>query len=175
MYARSDLTHSTLRRFAPLIVALVATSTLSAQRKPALEFMGFRPGMSAADLEARIGALGGKWSCNTSRVDSRFSECRGHVNPDGGGEFKLTGSLVGGTSAVLLITGDIDDVELSRWVDDLSNHYGQVAARLANTQAMWQWVRERRMIRVTTRIERGTRVVSVSLVDGIVLDNLGGG
>jgi hypothetical protein len=37
------------------------------------------------------------------------------------------------------------------------------------------WVQERRMIRVTTRIERGSRVVSVSLVDGVILDNLGGG
>jgi hypothetical protein len=40
---------------------------------------------------------------------------------------------------------------------------------------MWQWVRERRMIRVTTRIERSNRVVSVSLVDGVTLDSLGGG
>ena len=156
-------------------MALAATSTLSAQRKPALEFMGFRPGMSAADLEARIESLGGKWSCSTSRVDSRFSECRGHVNPDGAGEFNLTGSLVGGTTAVLLIAAEVDDVELNRWVEDLSAQYGRVTARLANTQAMWQWVRERRMIRVTTRIEGGNRVVSVSLVDGIVLDNLGGG
>ena len=137
--------------------------------------MGFRPGMSAADLEARVEALGGEWSCKASRVDSRFSECRGHVNPNGTGEYKLTGSLVGGTTAVLLIVGDVDDVELSRWVDDLSAQYGRVSARLANTQAMWQWVRDRRMIRVTTRLERGTRVVSVSLVDGITLDSLGGG
>jgi hypothetical protein len=156
-------------------VALVATSALSAQSKAALDFMGFRPGMSAADVEARVVALGGKWSCNTSRVDSRFSECRGHVNPNGAGEYKLTGSLVGGTAAVLLIVGDVDDVQLGQWVDDLSKRYGQVAARLANTQAMWQWVRDRRMIRVTTRIESGTRVVSVSLVDGIILDSLGGG
>lgn len=137
--------------------------------------MGFRPGMSAADIEARVSALGGRWSCRTSRVDSRFSECRGHINPNGEGEYTLTGSLVGGTTAVLLIAGDVEDPQLDRWVDDLSDRYGRVTARLANTQAMWQWVRERRMIRITTRIERGTRVVSVSLVDGIVLDGLGGG
>jgi hypothetical protein len=156
-------------------VALVATSTASAQSKAALEFMGFRPGMTRSDIESRVSSLGGKWSCTTSKVDSRFSECRGHINPNGEGEYQLTGSLVGGTTAVLLIVGDVDDPQLGQWVEDLSARYGQVSARLANTQAMWQWVRERRMIRVTTRIEQGTRVVSVSLVDGVILDNLGGG
>lgn len=156
-------------------MALVATSSLPAQTKAALEFMGFRPGMSAADIAARVSALGGRWSCSTSRVDSRFSECRGQINPTGEGQYTLTGSLVGGTTAVLLIASDVDDAQLDRWVDDLSGRYGRVTARLANTQAMWQWVRERRMIRITTRIERGTRVVSVSLVDGIILDGLGGG
>ena len=175
MSARYNLTHLILRRLAPLIVALVATSPLAAQARGALEFMGFRPGMSAADVEARISALGGRWSCKASRVDARFSECRGNVNPNGEGEYALTSSVVGGTTAVLLISGDVDDAQLDGWVDNLSKRYGRVTARLANTQAMWQWVRERRMIRITTRIERGTRVVSVSLVDGIVLDGLGGG
>jgi len=137
--------------------------------------MGFKPGMSGADIEARITALGGRWSCKTSRVDSRFSECRGSINPAGEGEYTVTGSLVSGSGAILLIVGDVDDPQLGRWVDELSGKYGQVSARLANIQAMWEWVRERRMIRVTTRIERGVRVVSVSLVDGIILDGLGGG
>lgn len=175
MSARSDLTRLTFRRLAPLIVALVATTTLTAQTRSPLEFLGFRPGMSGADIEARVTALGGRWSCSASRVDARFSECRGTINAPGEGEYTLTGSLVAGSTAVLLIVGDVDDPQLGRWVEDLSARYGQVSARLANTQAMWQWVRERRMIRVTTRIERGNRVVSVSLVDGIILDGLGGG
>ena len=157
------------------MVALAATSQLSAQSKAALEFMGFRPGMSSADVQTRVSALGGKWSCKSSKVDSRFSECRGTINADGGGQFQLTGSVVKGTTAVLLISGPVDDTELNRWVEELSTKYGKVTARLANTQAMWQWVRERRMIRVTTRIERSNRIASVSLVDGVTLDSLGGG
>jgi hypothetical protein len=131
--------------------------------------------MSSAEVGTRAAALGGKWSCTASKVDRRFSECRGSINQEGGAEFKLTGSVVGGTTAVLLISGPVDDADLNRWVDDLSTKYGRVTARLANTQAMWEWVRARRMIRVTTRIERSTRVASVSLVDGITLDGLGGG
>ena len=157
------------------MVVFAATSPLSAQSTAALEFMGFRPGMSSADVQARISALGGKWSCRASKVDSRFSECRGTLNAEGGGQLQVTGSVVGGTTAVLLISGEVDDPALSRWVDDLSAKYGKVTARLANTQAMWQWVRQRRMIRITTRIERSTRVASVSLVDGVTLDSLGGG
>jgi len=157
------------------MVALAATSPLSAQSNVALEFMGFRPGMSSADVQARISALGGKWSCSSSKVDSRFSECRGSLNAEDGGQFQVTGSVVGGTAAVLLISGEVNDSALGRWVDDLSAKYGKVTARLANTQAMWQWVRQRRMIRITTRIERSTRVASVSLVDGVTLDSLGGG
>jgi len=157
------------------MVVLAATSPLSAQSTVALEFMGFRPGMSSADVQARISALGGRWSCSTSKVDTRFSECRGTLTAEGGGQFQVTGSVVGGTTAVLLISGEVDDPALTRWVDDLSAKYGKVTARLANTQAMWQWVRQRRMIRITTRIERSTRVASVSLVDGVTLDSLGGG
>ena len=157
------------------MVTLAVTSPLSAQSNAALEFMGFRPGMSAADVQARVSALGGRWSCSSSKVDTRFSECRGSINADGGGQFQLIGSVVGGTAAVLLITGQVDDTRLNGWVDDLSAKYGKVTAKLANTQAMWQWVRERRMIRITTRIERSNRVASVSLVDGVTLDSLGGG
>ena len=66
------------------MVVLAATSPLSAQSNVALEFMGFRPGMSSADVQARISALGGKWSCSTSKVDLRFSECRGTLNAEDG-------------------------------------------------------------------------------------------
>jgi hypothetical protein len=157
------------------MVALAATNPLSAQSNAALEFMGFRPGMSSADVQARVSGLGGTWSCTASKVDARFSECRGTIKADGGGQFQVTGSVVSGTTAILLISGQVDDPGLNRWVDELSAKYGKVTARLANTQAMWQWVRERRMIRITTRIERSNRVASVSLVDGVTLDSLGGG
>jgi hypothetical protein len=80
--------------------------------------------------------------------------------------------MVNGTAAVLLIEGNVDDVLLTRWVDNLASSYGRVPARLANSQAMWQWTRARKMIRVTTRIDQGQRLVSVSLVDGPILDAL---
>jgi hypothetical protein len=38
---------------------------------------------------------------------------------------------------------------------------------------MLQWVRRGRMIRLTWRLERGEKIVSVSLVDGHVLDGWG--
>jgi hypothetical protein len=80
--------------------------------------------------------------------------------------------MVNGSAAVLLIEGTVDDILLTRWVDNLTSSFGKVPAVLANRQAMWQWTRQRRMIRVTTKIDQGVRLVSVSLVDGPILDAL---
>ena len=155
-----------------LLAALVIPARLTAQGSRPLEFLGFNPGTSLKQVAALVETHGGEWRCAPSRVDRRFSECRGVISPQGLGELNIIGSMVNGKAAVLLIEGPVDDVLLTRWVDNLTSSFGTVSARLANRQAMWQWTRQRRMIRVTTRIDQGIRVVSVSLVDGPILDAL---
>jgi hypothetical protein len=144
----------------------------SAQVAGPLEFLGFHPGTTRQQVENLVADHGGEMRCAPSRVDRRFSECRGVIRPRGLGELNIIGSMINGTAAVLLIEGNVDDVLLTRWVDNLASSYGRVPARLANSQAMWQWTRARKMIRVTTRIDQGQRLVSVSLVDGPILDAL---
>jgi hypothetical protein len=61
---------------------------------------------------------------------------------------------------------------MAQWLADLSARYGTVEPRRTQGQATWQWVRQRQMIRLTTRLENGHRVVSVSLMDGPLLDGL---
>jgi hypothetical protein len=174
MSAKSKL----LRRLAGLVPALLLTSLAApgwlAGQTPTspLEFMGFNPGLSRKQVETLVTSHGGEWRCAPSKVDHRFSECRGVIRPDGMGELNIIGSLINGKVAVLLIEGSVDDVLLTRWVDGLTDRYGRVSARLAKSQAMWQWTRQRKMIRVTTRIEQANRLVSVSLVDGPILDAL---
>jgi hypothetical protein len=161
------------RQLAVVLLALLLPGSLPAQGSlPPLDFMGFNPGDTRREVESLLSSRGGEWRCASSRVDGRFSECRGTIQPDGMGELNVIGSIINGTTAVLLIEGTVDDVELTRWVDELTSRFGNVSARLANGQAMWQWTRQRHMIRVTTRIEQGVRIVSVSLVDGPVLDAL---
>jgi hypothetical protein len=84
----------------------------------------------------------------------------------------LTGSLISGAAAILLLSAPAPDAEVSQWIADLSARYGQVDPHRAQGQETWQWVRRRQMIRLTTRLEQGRRVVSVSLVDGPLLDGL---
>jgi len=97
------------------------------------------------------------------------------AHPKGEPTLTVTGSLVEGSAAVLLLAAPMDEARLRRWVADLSTRYGEVTPRAANGQLTWQWVRQRRMIRLTTRIEGEGRMVSVSLVDGPLLDGLNGG
>lgn len=97
------------------------------------------------------------------------------MRPAGEPAIEVTGSLVDGSVAVLLLAASVDDARLERWVGDLSARYGRVTPRTPHGQTSWQWVRRQRMIRVTTRIEASGRVVSVSLVDGPLLDGLDGG
>lgn len=97
------------------------------------------------------------------------------MRPTGEPAIEVTGALVNGSVAVLLLAASVDDPRLERWVGDLSTRYGQVTPRTPHGQTTWQWVRRQRMIRVTTRVETSGRVVSVSLVDGPLLDSLDGG
>jgi hypothetical protein len=97
------------------------------------------------------------------------------AHPEGEPALTVTGSLVDGSAAVLLLAAPVDEARLRRWVTDLSTRYGEVSPRARHGQLTWQWVRQRRMIRLTTRTEGETRMVSVSLVDGPLLDGLNRG
>jgi hypothetical protein len=106
-------------------------------------------------------------------VDPRIAECWGEIRTPGDGPLTLRASLVEGAVAVLLISGPVGDAGVARWRDRLAARYGSVPARREHGQESWQWVRRSRMIRLTTRREDGTRIASVSLVDGPLLDGLG--
>ena len=128
--------------------------------------------MPRAEVETAVSLLDGRWRCTESRVDDRFTECRGSIRTPAGTPMSVTGSLISGTAAILLLSAPAPDAEISQWLADLSARYGQVSPRLAQGQETWQWVRRRQMIRLTTRMEQGRRFVSVSLVDGPLLDGL---
>jgi len=105
-------------------------------------------------------------------VDDRFTECHGSVRGPSGDSLSVTGSLISGAAAIILLSAPISDAEASQWVAELMGRYGQVEPRRTQGQESWQWVRRRQMIRLTTRLEDGRRLVSVSLIDGPLLDGL---
>jgi hypothetical protein len=147
---------------------------LTAQTPPPdpLQFLGFRPGSSRAEAESTVTRLAGGWRCAASSVDPRFTECRGTVRSPAGAELALTGSLVSGRLAILLLSAPVSDAEAAGWVVDLATRYGRVEPVHRQGLETWQWVRRRQMIRITAGNDQGQRVVSVSLVDGPLLDGL---
>lgn len=84
----------------------------------------------------------------------------------------MTASLVDGRVAILVFRTETDGRGLGVWRETLQSRYGSVASRTDHGQEMWQWIRRRQMLRLTTRLEAGRRVASVTLLDGPLLDGL---
>ena len=153
---------------------MTALSAQSAPLEP-LEFLGFRPGSPRAEVERVLSLQDGSWRCAASTVDPRFAECRGALVTAAGSRLTVIASLIGGQAAILLLSAPIPEAEASQWIADLGRRFGAVEPRRTQGLDTWQWVRQRRMIRVTIRRERGVPAISVSLVDGPLLDGLGQG
>lgn len=157
------------------MAALLAATVVFPPRAPAqepVEFLGFRPGASQASTGQVVRSQGGRWSCRRSTMDARFSECQGRVAPEGEPALVLIASLVRDSVAVLLLSGTVRETDLQRWQAELDRRIGPATTRQSQGQTIRQWIRSRRMIRITARTEGGTRVASVSLVDGVLLDGL---
>jgi hypothetical protein len=151
-----------------------ATAVQARGDTTALEFLGFRAGARLEELNLRLRNSSGSLRCRQSRADRRVSECRGAL-PKGKGEPRVDVwvSAIDSLAGVMTLSGKVDSAQLGNWQDTLQSRYGKVVTRVQGTQRMLQWVRRGRMIRLTWRVEGGTQVASVSLVDGLVLDDWG--
>jgi len=157
------------------VAACLAATVISpspAEVQEQIDFLGFRPGASRVVTEQTVRGAKGHWSCRRSTVDPRFTECLGSIAPPGEPALSLTASLVHDTVAVLLLSGPVADGDRQRWRADLDDRIGPATVRQSQGQTIWQWVRARRMVRITAQAGAGTRMTSVSLVDGVLLDGL---
>jgi len=155
--------------FAGAVLCTAPRAALAQDPSP-IEFLGFRPGSPRAEVEAQLAANGGSWRC-TSSTDPRIVDCRGGM-PSVHGALTLTASVIDDRLAILLLAGAVNPDGLAVWRERLQSTYGSVTRRTDHGQETWQWIRRRQMLRLTTRIEAGQRVVSVSLIDGPLLDGL---
>jgi hypothetical protein len=159
-------------------LCLAPLSTAASQIAPAaadtagLEFLGFRAGAALGDVEAHVRSLdGGRLRCDRAKADRRVLECRALLTAESlGGPVELWLSAIDSVTGVLTLSGDVAAEQFDDWRATLERRYGRVGARVQGSQWMMQWVRRRRMIRLTWRVQQGERVASVSLVDGRVLD-----
>ncbi len=162
-------------RLAASLLLLVYPGTAAQALDSPLEFFGFRAGAPLAELDARLRELGGsRLRCARAKADPRVQECRAVVSdPVLGGSVDLWISAIDSAAGVITLSGSVDPDQLDRWRSELQDSYGQVGARVQGSQWMMQWVRQGRMLRLTWRVDQGTKLASVSLVDGRILDRWG--
>lgn len=141
----------------------------------ALEFHGFRAGERLRDIAAQVERLdGAPLACKRARLDRRISECRSMLtDPNFGGQVELWLSAVDSVASVVTLAGEVAPDQLDEWRSGLESRYGRVGAKVQGSQWTMQWIREDRMIRLTWRIDHASKVASVALVDGGVLDAWG--
>lgn len=154
---------------------LAGAAPAAAQPAPAaLQFLGFRPGAPAAEVERQAAAHGAPGlDCDAARRDARVRECRGVLYPGSPTPLALRVVLIDGIAAILLVTGSVPEAERSRWERALEAGYGATPLRAGGPQRMRQWVRQGTMLRLVWRGDPGVPEVSVSLVDGPTLDAWG--
>ncbi len=168
-------------RFAPAIAAVLLAipcavpAQMATVDTSALSFHGFRAGAQLGEIAQHVARLdGGRLRCERAKADRRVTECRSLLTaPELGGPVELWISAVDSVSGVLTLSGEVAGDQLDAWRRHLETSYGRVGAKVQGPQWMMQWVRQSRMIRLTWRVDASSKVASVSLVDGRVLDAWG--
>ncbi len=143
---------------------------------PPLEMLGLAPGIPQSELQDRVAKLGSRLSCKVSTVDRRFAECTATIDQVAERHrWELRASLVDTTSAVILLKTSVTAKELDTIRNGLAQSLGRPNYRKQGSQTSYEWVRAGRMMRLTSRTDRDGLQLSVSLVDGGVLDALNAG
>ncbi|MEP7326334.1 MAG: hypothetical protein ABI836_10330 [Gemmatimonadota bacterium] len=156
----------------------LATAPCSAQVDPGdapLVFAGFTPGDPLTRLAATLREHEGHHlRCTRSRSDSTVQECHSsYTDSASRRSVEVWLSAIAENAAILILKTEGSLAQLERWRGDLITRYGRVSTRVQGPQRMMQWVRSGRMIRLTWRLDRAAPAISVSLVDGHILDGWG--
>lgn len=141
------------------------------QALPPLSFLGFHAGMPVADAGSVLRGGRGYLSCKET-TDRRMRECTGELpRQQGAAPFQVLISSVHDSAAVIVIS--VRGVGVSRWVTELSRQFGRPNQRQQGNQSTWQWIRDRKMLRVIERRSGTVREASITLTHGPLLDGLG--
>lgn len=163
-------------RPALLLVACLFPAALPAQSPlPPLSFLGVEAGARLDTVAGRVASLGGKsLRCQRSKAAREVQECRGTLfEPVSGKPLAIWLSAIDSSTGILTLSGSVAGIELDSLRAGLQRAFGMVDANVQGSQWMMQWVRQGRMLRFTWRIEKGEKILSVSLVDGRILDDWG--
>lgn len=159
-----------------LLLASVLPAALPAQSSlPPLSFLGVEAGARLDSVASRVASLGGKTlRCQRSKSAREVQECRGTLfEPVTGKPLAIWLSAIDSSTGIMTLSGAVAGIELDSLRAGLQRAYGVVDANVQGAQWMMQWVRQGRMLRFTWRMEKGEKILSISLVDGRVLDAWG--
>lgn len=153
----------------------LTAATPSATDSTSLQFQGLSAGARLDEIDVVLRHHdGARLRCDRAKADHRITECRAVVQlADLGGPVDVWVSAVDSVASVITLSGNGSGGQVDRWRRDIERRYGTVGAKVQGPQWMMQWVRQGRMMRLTWRTDRKDRPVSVSLVDGRVLDAWG--
>lgn len=160
----------------PILSLVLSAAPLQAQDSlPPLSFLGIDAGARLDSVDGTVRLLGGTaLRCQRAKEAREVQECRGTLfEPVSGRPLALWMSAMDSATGILTLSGPVTGVQLDSLRAGLQRHYGLVDATVQGSQWMMQWVRQGRMLRFTWRIEKGEKVLSVSLIDGGVLDAWG--
>lgn len=163
-------------RLVPLLLLPALATAIEAQgAPPPLSFFGFEAGARLDSVNQRLRALGSRGlHCDRSRRDARVQECRASLlDPATTQPLVLWLSAIDSGAGIMTVSGAMTGIDIDRWKRHLETSFGVVDARVQGGQWMLQWVRRGRMLRLTWKIEQGSKFASVSLVDGPLLDGWG--
>ncbi len=154
-----------------LLAAGVASGGTAQSPTSTLEFLGLRPGMSEPAMQAVIGDLGGSFRCGAT-TEPRLRACSGTIPDPDVGVLSVTASMVDGAVGVALVSATLAPTRIGDWHAALTDRYGDAPVQRRPGQEHFQWILDRRMLRLTVRREAARLTASVSLVDGRLLDSL---
>lgn len=160
--------------FLSLVPFLFVTSPVRAQA-PALDVFGLAPGGAVAELQESVAKAGGKTTCRTSTVDPRVSECTATLTrtPDHR-TWAMTASAVDGTTGMLMLRTTTDPRGFDALREEWTARFGRPNLKHMPNLESYQWIRGGRMLKLAGVNVRGRYEVTVSVVEGAILDRLGG-
>jgi hypothetical protein len=158
-----------------LFASIVPPAAAAQSSLPPLSFIGVEAGARLDSVASRVAELGGKsLRCQRSRSAKEVQECRGTLfEPVTGKPLAVWLSAIDSSTGIMTLSGAVAGIELDSLRAGLERTFGVVNANVQGSQWMMQWVRQGRMLRFTWRLEKGEKILSISLVVGRVLDAWG--
>jgi len=153
---------------------LLAAAPPNGGREGLFGVYGLEPGISQAELSERVAKLGSKLACRPSTRNKRLNECTAtRLRTPDRGDWSLRASVVDGTTAILNLNGQGPVRQLDQIREEIAAEFGRPNLRSYGSIRTYEWIRDGRLLRVGSMGREDWRELSITMIEGSVLDQLG--